>query len=789
MNSNTYTFISRNSLQLLLVLMLGTATATAQSPSGLVAVELGELPIILTAPHGGTQEIPDVSPRKGEGAPQFNARVDSRTRRLTESLADAIESELGKRPFVVIARFHRKYLDANRRPRDAMESPAAKDVYHAYHNAITDACQTVVKQWGYGILLDIHGQGKNANAIYRGTQNGKTTTHLTSRFGREALVGKTSLFGELANQGLTVIPAVGSNHPEAENYDGGYTVRTYGSGSGGTLDAIQLELGASFRSEINCSATANKLANAITAYAHSYLPKVPQYQPSAIQFAAPAQPAKRSQIVAMPDEEGCVVFHDDFSDVGTNEWFAVQADASRLSLVTRDGQLDTLPELNLATSSKSLQSVAAHFPAVTLRKSGEFIKLKFDARHNKTGFVDRGFRFGLFDSNQSKFTQDDQPANQSASLDDSGYFAIVDLGSSTSRDSAILRETSNVAEARLYTGRTIALDIHDRTRDPLMFTRNRSFTYTLTLMRNDDATVDVMLSNSVSGAESGLTGRSSVVQAPTLDTVYLGSYGTEADFAIDNVMIKTNCGSSERVSLTREADTRLRPEVHVGVYQDDGAGGSVKDLLFVLGKIDGVRIKRLTAEDIRGGQLDTLDVLFHPGGSGGGQGRHLGGVGREKIRNFVSAGGGFIGICAGSYLASTDYTWSLNILDAKVIDRKHWNRGSGPVELALTDSGRKLLNRDSSQLEILYAQGPLLAPADRPDIEDYEILATFETEVAKNGAPRGVMKGTTAIAKGQYGRGQVICFSPHPELTRGLAVLVREAIEHVLPTPPLFDTP
>jgi glutamine amidotransferase-like uncharacterized protein len=228
-------------------------------------------------------------------------------------------------------------------------------------------------------------------------------------------------------------------------------------------------------------------------------------------------------------------------------------------------------------------------------------------------------------------------------------------------------------------------------------------------------------------------------------------------------------------SASLSTSDRLR----IGVYVDEGAGNSVKDLLNVLSKFEGISITKLKASDIRTGKLADLDLLMHPGGSGGGQGRHLGEDGREAIRGFVKSGGGFVGICAGSYLASSDYDWSLHILDAKVIDRKHWNRGRGTVEIALTESGRKLLGTESQKLSVHYAQGPLLAPANRPDIEDYETIATFETEVAKNGAPEGVMKGTTAIAKGKFGSGSVLCFSPHPELTNGLEDMVRIAIDHV----------
>lgn len=214
----------------------------------------------------------------------------------------------------------------------------------------------------------------------------------------------------------------------------------------------------------------------------------------------------------------------------------------------------------------------------------------------------------------------------------------------------------------------------------------------------------------------------------------------------------------------------------VAVYTDAGAGRSETDVVKVLKANKQVELHRVTAEQIRGGILNDMDVLIHPGGSGSKQGQELGPEGRENVRSFVKDGGGFIGICAGSYLASADYDWSLHLMDAKVIDRAHWARGTGTVQVGLSEEGRTLLMHDSPTAEIYYGQGPLLAPANQPDIPDYKPLATYETEIAKNGAPEGVMKGTTAIASGEFGRGRVFCFSPHPEKTKGLEPFLDRAI-------------
>ena len=56
-------------------------------------------------------------------------------------------------------------------------------------------------------------------------------------------------------------------------------------------------------------------------------------------------------------------------------------------------------------------------------------------------------------------------------------------------------------------------------------------------------------------------------------------------------------------------------------------------------------------------------------------------------------------------------------------------------------------------------------------------LASYATEMRKNDAPPGVMKGTTAIARGKFGKGRVVCFSPHPEKTPGRETFLQAAVE------------
>ncbi len=218
-----------------------------------------------------------------------------------------------------------------------------------------------------------------------------------------------------------------------------------------------------------------------------------------------------------------------------------------------------------------------------------------------------------------------------------------------------------------------------------------------------------------------------------------------------------------------------KPGLKVAVFVDEGVS-STKSLLKALATDDRVVASKISASEIREGKLSQYSVLIHPGGSAKAQSKALGEVGRQKVREFVQSGHGMVGICAGAYLACSDSSERLKILDAKVVDREHWNRGFGTVVLEITPFGQEVLALNDAKKEIYYHQGPLLAPADDPQVPDFRTLAKFDSEISKNGAPTGVMIGTTAIALGEFGQGRVICFSPHPEKTPDLESILLQGI-------------
>lgn len=225
--------------------------------------------------------------------------------------------------------------------------------------------------------------------------------------------------------------------------------------------------------------------------------------------------------------------------------------------------------------------------------------------------------------------------------------------------------------------------------------------------------------------------------------------------------------------------------IEVAVFEGNGVGPSVEQLIEAL-QMDydrKITVRRITADAIRAGELSNVNVVVHPGGSGSRQGKALGEEGRKAVRSFVRDGGGYLGVCAGAYLGTNDYTWSLNLIDAKSVDRAHWRRGTGTVTTKLAPAAARLFSQDGEAVELFFGQGPLLGRRewDNADVPDYQSLAVYETEVAENGAPKGIMKGTSAIVRGRYGSGRVFIFSAHPEMTDGREHLIPRSIDWLAP--------
>lgn len=250
-----------------------TGKSSPEQRKPLITAAGGGLPIIISAPHGGRSVVENTPGRKGTGVERFVAGSDANTYELAMKIADGLEKEFGQRPYIVFARFQRRFADANRDPKNAYEHDNAKFHYDAYHAALAEATADVRKRWGRGLLLDVHGQGVEINGIFRGTRDGKACTDLIKREGVAAVIGPKSIFGQFAQKGYPIFPQPEQDALGTEvRYNGGFITEHYGSHNGTAIDAIQLEFGANLRKKEALEKTAGDAVAAIAVFARAYLP-------------------------------------------------------------------------------------------------------------------------------------------------------------------------------------------------------------------------------------------------------------------------------------------------------------------------------------------------------------------------------------------------------------------------------------------------------------------------------------------------------------------------------------
>jgi N-formylglutamate amidohydrolase len=233
----------------------------------LVSRHRGTLPLLLACPHDGTASPPGVPPRQGGvSGCQFEDDADLQTRPITVRVAERLLELSGQAPYVVLADYHRRHIDANRTPECAYEVPAAAPFYDEYHATLRSFVDEIrAEHGGLGWLIDVHGSRVLASDpadVYLGTAQGLSVQRLLS-FDDQALFRRRSLRGLLGGAGYLVSPC------EPAAFAGGFTVRTYGSSHDDGIDALQVEIAAPVRTGSSTAreAFAEQLARALVVLA------------------------------------------------------------------------------------------------------------------------------------------------------------------------------------------------------------------------------------------------------------------------------------------------------------------------------------------------------------------------------------------------------------------------------------------------------------------------------------------------------------------------------------------
>ena len=115
---------------------------------------VGNLPIIISVPHGGYLKPPTLPDRTlGTGG-----RQDTKTQELAREIIEFFREKTGKYPHVIMNRLHREKLDANRELFDAaLDDPIAGEAWNEFHSFIDSAEERVEREFGKGLYIDLHG--------------------------------------------------------------------------------------------------------------------------------------------------------------------------------------------------------------------------------------------------------------------------------------------------------------------------------------------------------------------------------------------------------------------------------------------------------------------------------------------------------------------------------------------------------------------------------------------------------------------------------------------------------
>ncbi len=235
-------------------LQAGPSTA-----SPYIEVQPGDLPLILSAGHGGSERPAEVS-----GRGQALVVNDWGSQALARDLADELEDRTGRRPHLVINHLHRSKLDPNRSLDHAAQGdPIAEQAWRDYHGAIDEWADLTAAGCGWGLYVDVHSYGEREgvqfgyglspdwleesdedlskrSAIY--ASNVRNLALSSPLPLAEVVRGPESLGGRLEARGYWAVPAPRHPLPEVGYFDGGYSVYRHGSRNGGALDAIQVEV-------------------------------------------------------------------------------------------------------------------------------------------------------------------------------------------------------------------------------------------------------------------------------------------------------------------------------------------------------------------------------------------------------------------------------------------------------------------------------------------------------------------------------------------------------------------
>ena len=275
--------------------------------SNYIEYAAGDLPFILSAPHGGTlnpAEIPDRTNCPSCSGWDFTTTTDTATDDVAAKVKTEVGNLTGHLPHIIICHLDRGKVDCNREVVEGAQSdPEGITAWNEFQNFINSASNSAVTNFGRGFYIDQHGQGHPEQRLELGYLLDKyDLTNTDNRLDSVSSFKNSSSIRTLANSVSNVTSfskllrgtnsfgelMVGEGYPSTPSYttpapftsptassnffNGGYNTDVHGSHGGGPLSALQIEANMTGvrDSSAHRTAYAQSLARAVEKYFAQY---------------------------------------------------------------------------------------------------------------------------------------------------------------------------------------------------------------------------------------------------------------------------------------------------------------------------------------------------------------------------------------------------------------------------------------------------------------------------------------------------------------------------------------
>jgi hypothetical protein len=218
----------------------------------------GNSPVIITAPHGGSLTPSEINDRT------WGTMVtDINTDLLAYKIYNEFHRITGLYPHVIICHLKRTKLDANREISEAAQTDKwAEYTWHEWRDFIRIASNSVIKQSGSGIYIDLHGHGHSAQRLeigyllsnsilqlndadlsgYINKSSIQTLAYEASLGFSELIRGSFSFGGLMEARGFPSVPSPTNPNSGSDPYfSGGFNTQQYSSLHGGRISGFQIE--------------------------------------------------------------------------------------------------------------------------------------------------------------------------------------------------------------------------------------------------------------------------------------------------------------------------------------------------------------------------------------------------------------------------------------------------------------------------------------------------------------------------------------------------------------------